>query len=237
MKTTHGILEFYRFIFGSVPFDEINLVEVPALGFGQSPAGMIWLTREAFDSLHDETNRLVAGFGAVGGWVNRLVAHELAHQYWAHNLKAWGMEDQWLNEGFAEYTSALAIRAMRKKGVGTYDIIVRDWGETAKKASYASCIPTANLLSPNPDKGDLEEPRFRHYLLYNKGAYLLACLHKELGEQQFYLFLRKYMNKYAWYPPSYIQDVPDLLKEMTGKDYNAWFDKYLWGTEMPELKP
>jgi len=239
LKTAHGVLDFYAVLFGSVPFDEINLVEVPSLGFGQAPAGLIWFTREAFDAIGDDVNRQVASRGAVGGWVNRLVAHELAHQYWAHQVKMWGYEDQWLTESFAEYTSGLAMRAMKNKGQGTFEIIVKDWGEQARKATLVATIPTANLLSPRPrDKGgDPEHFRYRQELVYYKGAYLLACLHAELGEQAFVQFLREYQRIFAWYPPSITQDVPDLLKAVSGKDFNKWMDDNFWGTGMPEWKP
>lgn len=236
LKTAHGILEFYQYLLGETPFDEINLVEVPSLGFGQAPAGMIWLTREAFDALGDDVNRMVASRGAVGGWVNRLVSHEIAHQYWAHKVKMWGYEDQWITESFAEYTSALAMRAMKKKGIGTYEIIVKDWGESAKKATGAAAIPTANFLNP-AENGRPETFRYRQSLVYDKGAYLLACLHSELGEQKFVQFLRAYQQNFSWYPPSYNQDVPDLLKTLFGKDYTDWMNKYFWGTELPEWKP
>lgn len=237
MKTAHGVLEFYSQLLGSAPFDEINLVEVPSIGFGQAPAGMVWLTREAFDAIGDDLNRMVASRAAVGGWVNRLVAHELGHQYWAHKLKMWSFEDQWLTESFAEYTSALAMRAMKGKGQGTYELIVKDWGEQASKATKSASIPTANFLHPALEGGDPEKGRYRQELVYSKGAYMLACLHKEMGEQKFIQFLRLYLNSFSWYPPSFNQDVPDLLKKVTGKDYQGWMDKYFYGTEMPEWKP
>jgi aminopeptidase 2 len=197
---------------------------------------MIWLTREAFDAIGDDVNRMAASKGAVGGWVNRLVAHEIAHQYWAHQLKMWSLEDQWLTESFAEFTSALAMRAMKNKGQATYEIIVKDWEARAKLATKAASIPTANFLYPNP-KGDQEHFRYRQDLVYSKGAFLLACLHKELGEQKFVQFLRQYLKSFAWYPPSFSQDVPDLLKAVTGKDYQPWMDRYFYGTDMPEWKP
>jgi hypothetical protein len=236
LKTAHGVLEFYSQVLGNAPFDEVNLVEVPSLGFGQAPAGMIWLTREAFDAIGDEVNRIVASTGAVGGWVNRLVSHELAHQYWAHQVKMWSMEDQWITESFAEFTSALAMRAMKNKGPATFDIIVKDWRSKAALATKAASIPTANFLHPNEKNGDAETFRYRQDLVYSKGAFLLACLHKELGEPKFIQFLRQYQKSFPWYPPSFNQDVPDLLKAVSGKDYQAWMDRYFYGTDLPEWK-
>lgn len=237
LKTAHGVLEFYSQVLGNAPFDEVNLVEVPSWGQGQAPAGMIWLTREAFDAIGDEINRMVAGNAAVGGWVNRLVSHEIAHQYWAHQVKMWSYEDQWITESFAEFTSALAMRAMKNKGQTTFEIIVKDWQAKAKLATKAASIPTANFLHPNFKTGDQETFGYRQSLVYYKGAFLLACLHKELGEQKFIQFLRQYQKSFPWYPPSFNQDVPDLLKAVSGKDYQAWMGKYFYGIDLPEWKP
>lgn len=233
LKTAHGILNFYDDLFGNVPFDELNLVEVPVVGFGQAPAGMIWLTREAFDAIGDDVNRMVASQGAVGGWVNRMISHEIAHQYWGHQVKMWGEEDQWITESFAEYTSALAIRAMPKKGPDVFNAIIRDWAARAKEPSAVCPIPLSNHLHAK-----LPTHRgYRQGLIYYKGAYLLANLHHEMGEEKFLRFLRAYQKSFAWYPPSYNQDVPGLLKAITGKDHQPWFDEYFWGTAIPVWKP
>jgi aminopeptidase N len=127
------------------------------------------------------------------------------------------------------------MRAMKNKGPATFEIIVKDWEAKAKLATKAASIPTANFLHPNPSS-DPASPRYRQSLVYSKGAFLLACLHQELGEQKFMQFLRHYQKSFPWYPPSFNQDVPDLLKAVSGKDYQAWMDRYFYGTEMPEWK-
>ena len=236
LKTAHGILEFYDTIMGGVPFDEINLVEVPYLGFGQAPPGLIWLTKEAFNPLENILTRYVAGNGAVGGWSNRMLAHELAHQYWGNRVKMFTYGDNWLSESFAEYTSSMAIRAMKTKGIGTYDSIVADWKTQAAKAAPHGTIPTTQFMQPKFPEGGVYriEAWYPHQLLYFKGAYLLSCLNKELGDTAFYAFYRAYQKRYAWYPPSTTQDVPDLLKAITGRDYGQWMQDNFWGTGMPQ---
>ncbi len=239
LKTTHGILDFYDHLLGGVPFDEINLVEVPYLGFGQAPAGMIWLTKEAFNPMQDLETRIVAGYGAVGGWANRLLAHELAHQYWCHRVKIWSQADNWISEAFAEYTSSLAIRAMKKKGPPVFENIIRDWGIRATQAAPHGTIPTAQYMQPN-QLNHSSDPQSRQYpraILYYKGAYLLACLHRDMGEEAFLRFLRGYQQSFKWYPPSFTQDVPDQLKAATERDYDQWMKNYFWGTGMPQWKP
>ena len=252
LKTVHGILEFYDGIFGGVPFDEINLVENPHMGAGQAPPGMIWLTREAFNPTEDlMTRRVAAGHGttdprtrrlgseyvAAGGWANRMIAHELAHQYWGHRVKPYAHADNWLSEGFAEYTASLALRAMKKKGPMVYDDIVADWQERASKASGMGTIPTVHFMQPHfaDQMGDRDSTHYPKAILYYKSAYLLACLNKELGDEAFLRFLRGYQKRFAWYPPSISQDVTDLLKAASGRDYTQWMKENFWGTGMPVL--
>jgi aminopeptidase N len=92
-------------------------------------------------------------------------------------------------------------------------------------------VATANMLGGVRDR---ETPfLMRMYLIYSKGAWLLASLHKELGDKQFLTFLRTLQGKYAWRHVT-TKDVTAVLKEVTGRDYAAWFDQHYWGTGMPK---
>ena len=73
----------------------------------------------------------------------------------------------------------------------------------------------------------------RNGLLYNKGPALLYALHKELGDEAFFTFLKSYQKSFAWKFGS-TKMVAGLLQYMTKKDYMPFFDKYYWGTEMPK---
>ena len=74
---------------------------------------------------------------------------------------------------------------------------------------------------------------FRTGLLYNKGPTLLHALHKELGDETFFTFLKSYQKSFAWKFGS-TKNLAGLLQYMTRKDYMPFFEKYYWGTEMPK---
>jgi hypothetical protein len=232
LKVAQEFIALYDQLLGGVPFNEINLVEVPELGFGQAPPGMIWLTKEIFNPVESETTRFLAGHGAVGGWTNHCLAHELAHQYWGGRVKPFTMADNWLSEGFAEFMSGQAMRAMRSKGEGVYQVIVADWKKRADTVSLSGTIPTTQFM--HPVNGNSPTARNPIDLLYAKGAYLLAWLQKDLGKEAFQRFLTLYQKRFAWYPPSTAQDVADALKAATGKDYAGWMEKNFWGTGVPD---
>ena len=76
------------------------------------------------------------------------------------------------------------------------------------------------------------EEEIRAGLLYDKGALLLAALHKEVGDEVFFTFLKSYQKSFAWKFGT-TKHLAGLLQFLTKKDYTPFFEKYYWGTEMP----
>jgi aminopeptidase N len=69
-------------------------------------------------------------------------------------------------------------------------------------------------------------------LIYDKGALLLATLHKELGDDMFLTFLKSYQKSFRWKFGS-TKTVAGLLRYLTKKDYAPFFAANYWGTGMP----
>lgn len=161
--------------------------------------------------------------------MNEVFAHEIAHQYWGHVVKMPSFEEQWITESFADYCAALFMKAY--KGEAEYKSIVRKWRGRATFAGSDIPIPLANNVYVS---SDVTTPaHIRYGLLYNKGPALLYALHKELGDEAFFTFLKSYQKSFAWKFGS-TKNVAGLLQYMTKKDYMPFFDKYYWGTEMPK---
>ena len=221
-KFASQIIKFYQPWLGPFPFKEFDIIEVNDLGMGQAPAATLFITKEAFNPLINEENRLYSE------GVNQRFAHEIAHQYFGHVVKMGSEEEQWITEGFAEYVSALVEKQIT--GKGGYDKLVSDWRLEAKRAGEFAPIVLANRIYFPSDW--IETRRHRNGLLYSKGAWLLSTLHKELGDEKFFLVLRNVTGQYGG---RFIttKNIVDVMKRVTGKDYSSTFDKVVWGTEMP----
>jgi len=115
------------------------------------------------------------------------------------------------------------------KGDGVYNRLVAHWKQQAKDAGTIAPIPLANRIGGDPRGAFVS----RFGLLYAKGPYLLYTLHKELGDTQFLTFLKSYTKSFQWKYGS-TNDVAGLLQFMTKKDYKPFFEKYYWGTAMPD---
>lgn len=223
-----GIIEFYEKFLGPFPFPEFNILEINSFGFGQAPPGIMFITKEAFNPLGGSS-----GFGEISlnqlfsQGANERFAHEIAHEYWAHVVKMPSEEEQWLTESFAEYCAALFLKAL--KGQSTYDNLVSRWRSRALEATASAPIPLGNRVY----HGDpFTRFSLRTALIYDKGAYLLATLHKEVGDQTFLTFLKSYQKTFRWKFGS-TRHVAGLLQFLTKKDYMPFFEANYWGTGMP----
>src|SRR5262249_27462174 len=213
-----SIIEYYEAFLGPFPFPEFDILEINEYGCGQAPPGVMFITKEAFTPTKEESQYFSQG-------VNERFAHEIAHQYWAHVVKMPSFEEQWLTESFAEYSAALFLRQF--KGRATYDNLVAHWKFGANYARQAAPIPLANDVY-EPLTGSL----LRADLLYDKGPYLLATLHKELGDDTFLTFLKSYQRSFRWQFGS-TKTVEGLLQFLTKKDYGPFFQANYWGIGIP----
>lgn len=229
--------DIYGKLFGvPYPFPELDIVEINSWGFGQAPAGVIFITQEAYNPLSSETSR------AFSGGVNERILHEVAHGWWGHVIKMDSVEEQWLTESFAEYSAALALRAMAggKAGDREFASLLRGWVANAKQIRAGGSIYLANHLAGDSERDQID----RIYLLYAKGPVVLHALRQELarvrgsveeGDRYFFALLRSFVKNFqgGWGATS---DLVGILNQITGSDWQPWFERYVYGTETPAVK-
>ena len=218
-----NIIQYYQEFLGPFPMAEFNIIEINDFGFGQAPPGTMFITKEAFNPLIDEENQLYSE------GINERFAHEIAHQYWGTAVKMPSREEQWITESFAEYCAGLFLKVYKNEA--TFRKLAKHWRTQANWATDSAPIPLANRVWISDDATS----RFamRTGLLYNKGPVLLGALHKELGDETFFTFLKSYQKSFAWKFGS-TKTLAGLLQFMTKKDYMPFFEKYFWGIEMPK---
>ena len=216
---------FYEQLFEAFPFREYNIVQVNSYGFGQAPPGMMKITNEAFDGKVDEISALFTK------GINQRFAHEIAQQYWGHLVKMPTPEEQWITEAFANYASALAMRSMKNQGASAYEGTLSRWRNQASSYADSGTIPFANRLTW------IGDPRgafmARTTLLYEKGALILATLHKEMGDKAFALFMKSIIANFRWKNANTpaIEQIATLAGH---KDFGPLFRDCYWGTKMPK---
>jgi aminopeptidase N len=125
----------------------------------------------------------LATFGAnhLDAASHRLVAHELAHQWFGNSVGLARWEDIWLNEGFACYAEWIWSEA---SGGATADHLAR-WHHSRLRG-----LPQDLLLTdPGPD-------RMFDDLVYKRGALTLHALRVTIGDAAFFELLRAWAGRH-----------------------------------------
>ena len=205
------MIEVFESFFGPYPFDGYTAVvaddelEIPIEAQGMSIFGV---------------NHL----GAV--WENeRLIAHELAHQWFGNSLTLEHWRDIWLHEGFAAYAEWLWSEA---SGQRTADEHARRWHRRLAK------LPQ-DLVLRDPGPAAMFDDR-----VYKRGALTLHALRLTIGDVAFLRVLRTWTAAHR-HGAVRTEQFVDLVKgDSQGpvmSEADAFFERWLGVGRLPALPP
>lgn len=229
-----AILDYYSHGMVKFPYEELEVVEIPYFRhfFWQSPSGVVEITSEGLSPIAGDTSdldTLIRRYASKGQ--NARYAHEIAHQ-WFGNLVSWGTPyDNWLSESFAEYLSYMFMseggHEQRKAKVQFHE-----WQVDTEECSDRSSIYGASALD-----GSLQNRRCYTQLLYGKGPYVLHALRHEMGDENFKKMLYFITAQAAKKNVKVItEDVIQFANVLTKKDLRPFFEKYVYGTDVPVVE-
>jgi hypothetical protein len=226
------------------PFPDLKVVEVNSWGWGQAPAGLIFLTREQFlnaasSRVGHRTRRMARATAQGAG--SRL-AHEVAHGWFPHLVRLRSPEDSWLSESVADYVAAVCVERMTadpELARRAFEQNLVEWKKFTDFLGDGASLLLAEFLA-----GTDANAEARYHLLYGKGPWVLHALRAEVarragdvgtGDRLFFTWFRSIVAHGARRPLS-TADVVDLLEKLTSSDWDAWFERYVYGTEVPGLE-
>jgi aminopeptidase N len=149
----------------------------------------------------------------------RLVAHELAHQWFGNcvTLREW--KDIWLHEGFACYAEWLWSEQSGRRHA---DAHAREHWQRLDD------LPQ-DLLLGDPGAEDMFDDR-----VYKRGALLLHALRLTVGDETFFALLRAWVDRHRHATAS-TDDLRALVKEIAGDDLSQLFEAWLYQAPLPPL--
>jgi aminopeptidase N len=137
-----------------------------------------------------------------------MIIHELAHQWWGNAVGPKSWKDIWLNEGFSTYSEALYWE--------------KTSGFDALKTTLAAKTGTfKNGTLYNPDRNLFSS------LVYDKGAWVLHMLRKEIGDSTFFKLLRNYYDRFK-YKNASTRDFQKITEEFSKKNLSRFFDQWIF---------
>ncbi|MBS1231282.1 MAG: aminopeptidase [Bacteroidetes bacterium] len=203
------IINLYVRSFGPYPWinDGFRLVEAPF-------EGMEHQTAIAYGSSF--SNRAWLG----GDYV---IIHEAAHEWWGNAISVSDFGDIWLQEGFATYSEMLF--AEHKMG---YD----------NSLLYARYFIAGSIRNKFPVMGPLNVSYWnnRDNDVYNKGAMVLHTIRNILNDSTlFFDILQTFYREHAASSHVTTADFLEVVERKTGKDWDKFFETYLYRREVPVL--
>lgn len=192
------MLDFFESVYGPYPFSEYAVV----------------VTEDELEIPLEAQGVSIFGVNHLRGW-ERLIAHELAHQWFGNSVGVSKWEDIWLNEGFASYSEWLWFE---HKGTPAQATANREYEELAQSRE--------NLMVGAPGPRDMFDDR-----VYTRGAMALHALRTALGDDAFFPALRRYIaagRHSVVEPQDFIREMHEAAREaslspsLVDDILNAW---------------
>ncbi len=149
----------------------------------------------------------------------RLIAHELAHQWFGNSVTARRWRDIWLHEGFACYAEWLW--SQHADGPSADELARRYYDKLADSPQ--------DLLLADPGPRDMFDDR-----VYKRGAITLHVLRGRIGDDSFFALLRDWTARYR-HSTAVTDDFTGLAANYTEVSLRPLWDAWLYSTELPAL--
>ncbi|HKY61048.1 MAG TPA: M1 family metallopeptidase [Gemmatimonadota bacterium] len=212
------IVGFYDSLFGPYPYEKLAHVQSSTRYGGMENSSAIFYGEQA-----------IAGADGLDA-LTSLVAHETVHQWFGDAVTEADWRHLWLSEGFATYFAAVFFEFHGgDAGRGPAELARRMGEMKAEVIEYY-------LETPEPVYG--EEPREYESLLtpnnYQKGAWVLHMLRRQVGDEAFFAAIRGYYSALrdgtAW-----TADFERIAEEASGQDLGWFFAQWLGRAGFPVL--
>ena len=230
--------------FGSVPYGRIAITQQPAFSFGQSWPTLVYLPVSAFLDSTERWSLMGGNAFKFAEFIQEVAPHEVSHQWWGHAVGWASYHDQWLSEGFADFSAGLFLQ-QTEKDPGAYHKywenarkMILEKNEFGRRANDAGPIWMGLRLNTHKTASAYRR------MIYPKGGYVLHMLRylmqDEKGDQKFIDMMHDFVKTYYNRNPSTEDFMRIVNRHMTraldleGNGSMAWFFRdWVYGTEIP----
>ncbi len=238
----------FEHFFGPLPYGRIAITQQPEFNFGQSWPTLVYLPVSAF---LDSTQR----WALLGGnafkfadFIQEVTPHEVSHQWWGHMVGWASYHDQWLSEGFADFSAGLFLQSTEKKPDKFNEFWERGRKAITEKNQFGNSANDAGPLWMGLRLNTFKTGQAYRKLVYPKGGYILHMLRQIMWDpkkqdQDFidlmHDFVKSYEQKNASTEEFRTVVNRHMKKEMDlgGNSKIDWFfHQWVYGTDIPRYR-
>jgi hypothetical protein len=203
-------LALYNELFGPYPFTELDLAEADLWPWAIEWPGLILVGEPLYSDPLEE----------CGEWH---VVHEVAHQWWYSVVGNDQVDEPWLDEALANYSTALYYERTRDPQEAATTIAEHI---DERYEAYAQAYGDGIVGGPTG-----EYSRASYYpLVYGKGAMFFEALRSEMGDEAFFGGLRAYYEEYKYHigTPEGLQST---MEKAFGQPLSEFFQRWIYSAE------
>ncbi len=233
--------------FGKIPYGRIAITQQPQFNFGQSWPSLVYLPVSAFLDSTQRWTLLGANTFKFAEFIEEVTPHEVSHQWWGHALGWATYHDQWLSEGFADFSAGLYLQATGQQDRWT-KYLDRQVERITRKNNFGLRANDAGPLWMGERLNTFKTPRAYNDVVYPKGGMVLHMLRQLMWDPQtqdkdfialMHDFVKRGFNQNVS-TESFRAVVELHMKpgmDLTGNKSMAWFfSQWVYGTELPKYK-
>lgn len=205
MKISKLAVQTFNNVFGEYPYAELDVVQNPTPSGVEFP-GLVQIAERAW----------VTG----NNYLERVIAHEVGHQWFYALIGNNQVEHPWLDESFTAYTEFVYMRAAYPTGT-TADDYVNNF-----QKGYARYTGAGHTDLPL----DLPVTSYNGVsygaIVYTKGPLFVVELERHLGRETVYKALAEYFRRHKYGIVQSV-DVKRAFEDVSGRDLSALFEKWV----------
>ncbi len=213
------MLEIYSEAFGPFPFPEskFGLVETNFWGMEHSTAIAYGSSYPAWC----EANGVEDRYARRNRYFDYILIHEVAHEWWGNAVSATSWGHFWIHEGFGTYAEGVYVEKM--DGRERADEFFR--GQAQRMGDTSRLYRGDNVDSGQAYAG----------VVYSKGACVLNTLRHYLDDDEAWWSSLRAFNERFRYGNAGSDDFRDVLEAETGRDWDRFFEEWVYGEGYPKL--
>jgi hypothetical protein len=195
LRSMGASLDYYRANFGPYQFNYARIIEFPGYSsFAQAFAGtMPYSESIGFNANTEDPDKI--------DWTTYVVAHEISHQYWAHQVIGADMQGGTLtSETLAQYSALMVMKHLYGPD------------KIRRFLKYELDDYLRSRQTEAVEELPLDRVENQQYVHYRKGAVAMYLLQERLGEAAVNRALSRFVAKWRFKGPPYLRSV-DLIQE------------------------
>jgi len=214
------MLKAFEHWFGPYPFyeDGYKLIETPYLGM-EHQSGTAYgnhYINGYYENGHGKDWSLT-GLGLTWDYI---IVHESGHEWFGNNITSKDIADEWIHEGFTDYSESLFVESIDGKQAGQEYV----------NGCRSAIVNDKPIVGPyNVNKEGSED-------MYFKGAALMNMLRTIINDDEKWRSILRGLNKTFYHQTVDYDDITGYITKQSGIDLSTVFDQYLHYASLPVLE-